>query len=132
MTLDELNLLVHTKDKTEAGYERAFVNCWRHCGGINAPVPEYQYRFDPTRKWQFDFCWPEYKLACEIDGGRWVKGGGKHATPADYDKINQATLQGWRVLRFTGEMLNGDPFTCIQVVLKGLGHYSMEGAIKHE
>ena len=54
------------------------------------------------RKWRFDFCWPDYKLAVELHGGNFVHGGhnrGMHQT-SDYDKGNEAVKLGWRVLTF--------------------------------
>ena len=28
-----------------------------------------EYRFHPTRKWRFDYAWPENKIALEVEGG---------------------------------------------------------------
>ncbi len=73
----------------------------------NLPEPDQEYRFHPFRRWRFDFAWPEDKLAVEIEGGTWVNG--RHNRPkgfeADCEKYNAATLLGWRVLRFTGDMV---------------------------
>ncbi len=67
------------------------------------PEPEREYRFHPTRRWRFDFAWPEKMLAVEIEGGTWSRG--RHTRgagfEADCEKYNAATLLGWRVLRFT-------------------------------
>ena len=64
-------------------------------------------RFDASRRWRFDRAWLNCKLAVEIEGGTWVKG--RHSRGAgmraDAEKYNAATLQGWRVLRFTGDMV---------------------------
>lgn len=77
-----------------------------------------EHPWHPTRKWAFDLAWPDMHIAVEVDGGQWKPGGGKHGTVADYDKINQATLAGWRVLRFHGEQVKTDPPECIrQIVL---------------
>ena len=66
--------------------------------GIPAPVAEH--RFHPVRKWRFDFCWPEQKLALEIQGGLFVKG--RHSRGAsmlkDYEKFNAAASMGWRLI----------------------------------
>lgn len=64
------------------------------------------HRFTPRRKWEFDFViLLTDKLAVEVDGGnRLVKKGvavGRHIMGDDYDKLNEALLMGWRVLRFT-------------------------------
>lgn len=69
-----------------------------------------QHRFCPPRRWTWDFAWIDRALAVEIDGGGFVYG--RHNRPGgqekDYEKANTATLLGWRVLRFTGRMLNED------------------------
>ena len=71
------------------------------------PQPEREYRFHPTRKWRFDFAWPERRLACECEGATWVNG--RHTRGAGYqndcEKYNQAALTGWRVLRFTAAII---------------------------
>ena len=72
---------------------------------VGLPMPLHEYRFAPPRKWRFDFCWQDQKLAVEVEGGAWIQG--RHTRGkgfiADMDKYNQATLMGWRVLRFSGE-----------------------------
>lgn len=67
------------------------------------PEPVAEHRFHPTRKWRFDFAWPEYMVAVEIEGGTWT--GGRHNTgkgmDSDMEKYNAAALMGWMVLRFS-------------------------------
>jgi very-short-patch-repair endonuclease len=69
------------------------------------PAPEREYVFAPPRRWRFDFAWPERKLAVEVEGGMWAKGGGRHQRgkgfEADCEKYNAAALAGWMVLRVT-------------------------------
>lgn len=69
------------------------------------PLPDEQYRFHPVRKWAFDFAYPVDKLAIEIDGGNhMVRNGravGRHTQDSDYEKLDEAVIFGWRVLRFT-------------------------------
>ena len=69
------------------------------------PGWEKELRFHPTRKWRFDYAHPLYKIAIEIEGGVWVKGGGRHTRGAGYikdmEKYNQAVICGWQLLRFT-------------------------------
>ena len=78
--------------------------------------PEYQreYRFHPTRKWRFDFAWPDHKVAVEIEGGVWSHGRHNRATGfiEDCDKYNEATILGWRVLRFTHKQLADTDKVC--------------------
>lgn len=55
------------------------------------------------RDWRFDVALPEYMIAVELDGAVWTNG--RHSRGAgvisDMDKINAATVRGWRVLRYT-------------------------------
>lgn len=71
---------------------------------------EREYRFNPPRRFRFDFAWPHKAVAAEIDGGGYVYG--RHNRPAgqgsDAEKGNIAQLLGWHVYRFTGKMLNED------------------------
>ena len=71
------------------------------------PVPHREYVFHPTRKWRFDFCWPDRKLAVELEGGIFIAG--RHNRPismeGDMEKYNAATLLGWRVGRFSRRMV---------------------------
>lgn len=70
-------------------------------------LPEKEYRFHETRRWRFDFAYPEYQLAVEVEGGTWA--GGRHTRGSGYEKdcekYNEAALRGWSVLRFTGSMI---------------------------
>jgi very-short-patch-repair endonuclease len=72
--------------------------------GLN-PVREFQ--FHPERKFRFDFCFVEQKLAIEIDGGS--KSYGRHNRSAGFSadcvKLNLAAQLGYRVLRYTTEMV---------------------------
>lgn len=56
-----------------------------------------QFKFHATRQWKFDFAFPSQKLAVEVEGRA-------HCTYAghrqDCEKSNEATRQGWRILRF--------------------------------
>jgi len=62
---------------------------------------EKEFRFHHTRRWRFDFAWPEKKVALEIEGGIWS--GGRHTNPkgfiSDCEKYNTALADGWRVIR---------------------------------
>lgn len=67
--------------------------------GLPAPTPEY--RFDPTRRWRFDYAWPEHKVALEVEGGVFIRG--RHSRGAgmiaDMEKYNRAAVLGWAVIR---------------------------------
>lgn len=79
-----------------------------------APAPVREHRFQPGRRWRFDFAWPEVKVYVEIEGGTFVRG--RHVRPLGYaqdcEKYNAATLAGWAGLRFTTDMLEKDILGC--------------------
>jgi very-short-patch-repair endonuclease len=66
--------------------------------GIPAPVAEY--KFHPIRRWRFDFCWLDQKLALEIQGG--IFNNGRHSRGAamikEWEKLNTAAGMGYRLL----------------------------------
>ena len=66
---------------------------------------EREVRFHPVRRWRFDFLLG--RVAVEVDGGTWA--GGRHTRGAgfekDAEKLNEAALLGFVVLRFTGAMV---------------------------
>jgi hypothetical protein len=70
---------------------------------VGISEPEQEYRFHPTRRWRFDFAWPDHKVAIEWEGIVSIKSG--HTTLKGYtsncEKYNEATLLGWSVYRFT-------------------------------
>ena len=71
---------------------------------MGMPDPVTEHRFHPTRKWRFDYAWPDHKIAVEIEGGIWMKGRGAHSWPVniirDMEKQNEAGKLGWRIFRF--------------------------------
>jgi very-short-patch-repair endonuclease len=89
--------------------EQAFLTLMRW-NGVNIPKPETQYRFAKPRRFRFDFAWPEHRVAVEIEGGTWRNG--RHTRGAGYardcEKYNLAVVNGWRVLRYTSNMLLDD------------------------
>lgn len=88
--------------------------------GKDLPAGEREYRFHATRRWRFDWAWPDKRLAVEIDGGQWVRGGGRHNSDNDREKMNAAAVAGWRVLRFSGGMLKKDPIGCVGTLRRAL------------
>ena len=68
---------------------------------VGLPAPVREHRFHPVRRWRFDYAWPEQMVALEVDGGVWT--GGRHTRGAgflsDMEKLNAATVAGWRVVR---------------------------------
>ena len=64
---------------------------------------ETEYKFDEVRKFRFDWCIPELRLAIEYEGIVSEKSG--HTTITGYSnncvKYNLAVTQGWNILRYT-------------------------------
>lgn len=63
------------------------------------PWGDVEVEFHPTRRWRFDWAWPAFKVAVELDGynyhtsrAGWLK---------DMEKMNEALLLGWRVFHVT-------------------------------
>ena len=69
--------------------------------GIKLPITEH--KFHPTRKWRFDYCWIDEKIALEVEGGVWTNG--RHTRGSgfikDMEKYNNAALLGWRLIKCT-------------------------------
>jgi very-short-patch-repair endonuclease len=85
------------------------------------PESEREARFHPTRRWRFDFAWVGYRVALEVEGGRWNRG--RHLRPSgfqgDCEKYNEAALLGWVVIRVTDEHINsGQALEWVQRALK--------------
>ena len=77
------------------------------CRALKVPEPVAEFKFHPTRKWRFDFAFPEARVAVECEGGVWVQG--RHTRGKGYlndlEKYNTATSMGWRMLRVTPDQL---------------------------
>ena len=92
-----------------------------HCR-VERLYPEREFLFASPRKWRFDFCFPQHKLAVEIDGGIWQAGRHSRATGFENDcrKLNMAAKLGYRVLRYsTAMVLAGDAINDTLEVLRG-------------
>jgi very-short-patch-repair endonuclease len=78
-----------------------------HLRAYGLPAPVREHRFHATRKWRFDFAWVEQRIALEIEGGLFVRGG--HVRGAHYEedceKYAEALVLGWRVLRVSPRQL---------------------------
>jgi very-short-patch-repair endonuclease len=70
--------------------------------------PEREYEFVPGRKFRFDFAFPEPMIAFEIEGGT-TTGKSRHSKGEGFErdcrKYNLAAALGWRVYRFTTQMV---------------------------
>lgn len=82
----------------------------------NLPIPEREYRFrgipPANRRWRFDFAWPDYNIAVEIQGGQYTRGGHARIGKAwlEHDKMNSAQVMGWIVLQVTPEYVGSPEF----------------------
>ncbi len=81
-------------------------------------VAALEHKFHPTRKWRADlaFLLPP-KLLIEIDGGVFIQG--RHSRGAgilkDNEKLNEAAILGFRVLRFTPQQVkSGAALTAVE------------------
>jgi len=82
------------------------------CAALGIPRGTPEFRFAPPRRWRFDTAYPDKMVAVELEGGTWLGNKGRHTNPLgfakDAIKYNAAVALGWRVFRFTADMLD-DP-----------------------
>ncbi len=94
---------------------------------LKLPAPHREFQFHPTRKWRFDFAWPEHDLAVEVEGGGWSQG--RHTRGKgfsdDLKKYSEAMRLGWLVYRCDGALIRSGE--AIQVVMKLLGEVEERG-----
>lgn len=103
--------------------EVAFLNAWRLHGPAGAYLePQQQFRFHPVRMWRFDFAWPAFSVAVEIQGGQWT--GGRHGRGggqrSDCEKSRAAALDGWIVLPFVTDDIDQNPCGAIDDVVTAI------------
>lgn len=95
--------------------ERKFAAAWKMFGG---PEPVREHAFAAGRRFRFDFCWPDQKVAVELEGGIWTGGG--HTRGKVYrsncEKYNLAAIQGWKVLRYTVNDLDEKPGVVVEEI----------------
>lgn len=72
-------------------------------GKINDYVKEH--KFLNNRKFRMDWAIPEYKICIEYEGIFSTKSGHRTITGvlSDIEKYNLATMDGWKVLRYTAK-----------------------------
>lgn len=72
------------------------------------PTPAREYRPFTERRFRWDFAFVDQKLLVEVQGGIWT--GGRHGRgagiEADMEKLNLATINGWRVLQVSGKHID--------------------------
>lgn len=79
-----------------------------------------EYRFDPERRWRFDYAIPDKKIAIEVEGGVWQYGRHNRATGfvKDMEKYNRAAILGWKLLRYTPDNLLGQATQDINTMIE--------------
>lgn len=87
-----------------------------------------EYRFCDCHGSRFDYALPDRHIAFEVDGGNRMAAinkrtgqpfaVGRHTQADDYRKLNHAAMMGWRVMRFTPEMItSGEAVAVISEVV---------------
>ena len=84
------------------------------------PEPEREYKALKDRQFPWDLAWPEHRLLVEIQGGIYQRGA--HSRGAgierDMEKLNLATLAGYRSLQFSRGMIEDG--TAVEVISRAL------------
>jgi len=116
--VDKANLARSTANCGEGMLEASVFALARE---LRVPQPVAELAFHPGRRWRFDFAWPDYRVALEVEGGIWRKGGkGAHSGGAaierDIEKHNHATVLGWRVIRAAPEDLTLGMGMCAAII----------------
>lgn len=81
---------------------------------------EKEWKFHPVRKWRFDYAFPDFKVALEVEGG--VFTGGRHTRSLgfmkDIEKYNTAAVLGWIVVRTVpDELYTGKTLTMLKLLI---------------
>jgi len=94
-------------EKRNAAQGQAFLSLLRQ---RELPQPVAEFRFHPERRWRIDFCWPELKVALEVEGG--ALSGGRHTSGMgfvkDMEKYNELSLHGYTLIRCIPSTTNID------------------------
>lgn len=88
------------------------------------PEATPEYRFHGRRKWRFDYAWPAWKVALEVEGGVWTGGAHGRGTgiTRDIEKYNHAAAMGWLVVRCLPRTLNtAETFAYIKAAMEAHG-----------
>lgn len=96
--------------------------------------PIHNWRFHPRRRWMIDFAWPAHKVGVELMGGSWNNGAhvrGKGYTN-DCQKANAAMLDGWIILRYTSDMVSGDPVSMVYEVKTALERAELRSQVEKD
>lgn len=64
--------------------------------------PQTEYQFCTERKWRWDCCYPDQRLAIEIDGSRHLS---HKQRRRDCEKRNAALEMSWKVLSYPADVI---------------------------
>lgn len=84
-----------------------------------------EHEFSKVRRFRFDYCWIQYKVAVDLQGGIYAKPGkgrksGHLSIPgmeADMEKINLAQVEGWVMLQLSPRKVRDFPEYVVQSLL---------------
>lgn len=117
--LEEIGRQVVIKGQRDEGADATTI-LLQQIAMLKLPEPQMEYRFCPERKWRADLAWPELKVIVEIEGGVWTNG--RHIRGkgfiGDIEKYNRAAILGYRLLRFTPEMVKDQ--TAVSEIMEAL------------
>lgn len=110
-----------TKEQRTKEKERQNTQFRAHCRSLGIPEPRDEVRFHSTRGWRFDYAWPKYRVALEVEGG--VFTGGRHTSAVgfikDAEKYNYAACMGWAIIRCMPRTLcTGETMAFIKQAIK--------------
>jgi very-short-patch-repair endonuclease len=103
-----------------SGYSEGEEKLMLEMRALKLPLPLRQYYFDCEEPWMTDFCWLQYKLIVEVDGGlgvcwkasrkgRKVPYTGDHTSRDGYTKDRKrdraAAKAGFTVIRVTPDLI---------------------------
>ena len=103
-----------SKGATRSESERLFRRLLR---AAELPAPEFNVRVGP---YLLDALWPEHRVAAELDGYRFHSG----RVPFEADRVRDADLSGFKVLRFTWRRLTRQPEAVAATVARELALHS--------
>lgn len=99
---------------------------------FHTKVPYYLRNFKldiPKTHWRIDYCWPEYKLALEIEGGAFLGGGHNRGSGFRRDIIKYNTIihLGFTLYRFMPEHLPFKSTYAITLIEEYFKHFEQGG-----
>lgn len=92
--------------------------------GHDLPEPVREFKAVPDRKFRWDFAWPARMVLVEVQGG--IYGARSAHTGAslarDFEKLNLASIWGYRTLMFGPPDLRGRALTTtVETIRRALG-----------